>query len=57
MLLHEFPYCGGRIRLQIANGFTKKWPTHVTWGKVEPGFALLSFDENEDEDWEKSKNG
>lgn len=60
MLLHEFPYCGSRIRLQIPNGFTEEWPTHVTGGEIEPGFGLFSFDKNEEdeeEDWEKRKNG
>lgn len=48
MFLHEFANGGGRIRLQVADGFTKKRKTHVPWWKIES--VLLPFDENEEQD-------
>ena len=47
VLLHEFAYCGGRVWLQIANGFADKRPAHVPWWEMNRVF-LSPYDIEEE---------
>lgn len=55
MLLHEVSNSSSRIRLEIANGFTNKRPTHSSRRKIKPGVFSISSSEEEDEDEKKRK--
>lgn len=50
MLLHVISNSCGRIRPQIANGFSNERPTHSSWWEIKPG--VFSFDEED----EKKRN-